>query len=153
MPAAIAIPLIVGAASSVAGAAISAHAAGKAADQQRDASNQALGFQRDIFQQQQAALNPYINLGTSAIGRYNQRYGGAPAGGVGTGLGFDAVGPVRPVAAYGPQTGPVVRVQAPTGEIAMLPQAQAQIAVSKGARILDSGAPNGPQQTHIPLGY
>jgi hypothetical protein len=42
----------------------------------------------------------------------------------------------------------MVRVQAPTGEVAMLPMTQAQAAVAKGAKILGPGGP--PQGGMMP---
>ena len=162
MPAAVAIPLII-AGSSVAGAAISAHAAGKAADQQAAAGDKALGLQRDIYNQQSQALSPYIGLGYGAMDRYNQHYGGGmPTGGAMNGGGYNmppggfglSNAAVPRVNAPMPQRAGLVRVQAPTGEVAMLPQVQAQRAVQMGARILDTGGPN-PSigQTHMPLSY
>ena len=89
MPAAIAIPAIIGAVGSVAAAKIGSNAAQNAAQTQANAANQARQFQQQQFQQvlpyvtsgmQQAqqAFNPYQQLGQSAIGQLYQRLGMQP---------------------------------------------------------------------------
>jgi hypothetical protein len=72
MPAAIAVPAIIGAASSLGGAAISARASGRAARQQTQAADRAAAVQRDVYQQQMALAQPYLQAGAgsvSALGR------------------------------------------------------------------------------------
>src|SRR4051812_17102967 len=79
MPAAIAIPAIIGAAgvgAQVAGSAIQAHSAGKAAKAQEQASNQALDFSRGVYNNQMRMVDPYVQMGTDAFSRlYSQHYG------------------------------------------------------------------------------
>lgn len=70
MPAAIAIPLIVSAASAgaqVYGAHKAAGAAKDAARTQTKAGNQALDLQRDIYQDQMARQQPYMDAGRNAV--------------------------------------------------------------------------------------
>ncbi|WP_186058956.1 hypothetical protein [Burkholderia gladioli] len=57
----------VGAATGLAGAAVSSSAASSAADTQADAANRAADLQNQQWQQTQANLKPYLQLGTSAI--------------------------------------------------------------------------------------
>ncbi|QKM52155.1 hypothetical protein [Burkholderia glumae] len=57
----------VGAATGLAGAALSSSAASSAADTQADAANRAADLQNQQWQQTQANLKPYLQLGTSAI--------------------------------------------------------------------------------------
>lgn len=67
MPA-IAIAAGIGAVGSIASAAIQSRAAGRAADTQENAANNALGLQRDIYNQTRADLAPYRDAGASAVG-------------------------------------------------------------------------------------
>ncbi|WP_186035150.1 DNA transfer protein p32 [Burkholderia gladioli] len=57
----------VGAATGLAGAAVSSSASKSAADTQADAANRAADLQNQQWQQTQANLKPYLQLGTSAI--------------------------------------------------------------------------------------
>ena len=80
MPAAVLIPMIIGAGASVAGAAIQAHAAGKASDAQQASQAKALGLDQQIYQTQLARTQPYVNAGTTALGGLMQNYGpGGPS--------------------------------------------------------------------------
>lgn len=147
MPAAIAIPAIVGAASagaSVVGAKMQSNAAKKAAQTQVDASNQALGRYEQINR-------PYLDLGQSAattLGRVMQ-----------PGMGYspqqqraDVMGsayrPNQPISAQlgespspfmqamGPM-GQTVKIASPDGsEVRDVPRQQAQMYLSRGGRIV-----------------
>lgn len=59
----------VAAAGGVADAAIGAHAAGKAADQQAASADKALGFQQQVFDTQQANQAPFVSAGQTSIGK------------------------------------------------------------------------------------
>jgi hypothetical protein len=74
MPAAIAIPAIIGAVGSIGGAAIAAHGAGKqagaamsAADLQHQDAQDALNFQKQEFNTQQANQAPFLKAGQGAV--------------------------------------------------------------------------------------
>lgn len=64
-----AIAIGVGAAASVGSAAIGAHAAGKAADQQAQSADKALGFQHEVFDKQQENQHPYLEAGKTSINK------------------------------------------------------------------------------------
>lgn len=96
MPIAAAIPAIIGAAGAVGGAAISAHASGKAADQQVQASNQALGVQQDIYNQQRSDLAPWRNAGAGALGLLSQGLGLPSSGASGGGGSMGSMGSMLP---------------------------------------------------------
>lgn len=100
MPAAVAIPLIVGAASTAAtvyGAKKSADASKNAARTQTAAGDQALGLQRDMYQQQQANLAPYRALGNGSLGNLGnfQSFAGVP-GSFGAGVQAQYQRPLSP---------------------------------------------------------
>ena len=72
MPAALAIPLIMGgvsAGATVAAAKIGSNASKNAAKTQVDASNQAQAVQQQVYQDQQKAQSPYMQLGQQAAGK------------------------------------------------------------------------------------
>ena len=58
---------LISAGAGLAGAAIQSHQTGKAVDAQKDASEQALALQKDIYNQQVANLSPWRNTGAAAI--------------------------------------------------------------------------------------
>lgn len=80
MPAAVAIPAIIGAAGSVGGALIQRHAANSATQAQTDASDKALNLQRDIYTQQRNDLAPYREGGAGAMSLLNLGLGITPQG-------------------------------------------------------------------------
>lgn len=173
-----AIALGVGAASagaSVYGAKKSADASKGAAKTQSAAADKAMAAQQAGYQQQRADFDPYRQAGVAALGRLGATAGtytgGMPQQGPPQGqpmqmgqLGMRPPGGPMPgqgvpqmqaqMGMGGPQgggmaQGGMVRVIAPTGEVAMLPAAQAQLAVQRGARIDNSGGggmPGGPMQ-------
>ena len=156
---------IAGLGAGVAGSAIQAHAAGNAADIQRQSANQALGLERDIYNQNVSRVQPYINAGYSSLGNLMNQYGGgqnfsnqvagqlAPFQGA---VGMQNIQvPQQPPPQMAPpqqvgygQTpaaaagGGLVTVQAPTGEVKQVTPQQAQMYVQRGARILGGGPPS-----------
>jgi hypothetical protein len=83
MPAAIAVPAIIGGGAALGGAAISAHAAGSASRQQQQAADRALAVEGRIYDEQKARLQPYMQAGSESLNRLmrgywnNQPYGAA----------------------------------------------------------------------------
>lgn len=141
-------------AASLAGAKMAANASKNAAKTQAAAGQQAIQAQQAGYQQQRQDFNPYLQAGTAALGRMGQTAGTytggppqpppqGPPQGLGQ-LGMPPQGAPPQMAGGSPPQGGMVRVQAPTGEVAMLPQAQAQLAVQKGAKILGPGGPPQP---------
>lgn len=110
MPAAVAIPLIVGAASAgsaVASAKIQSNAAKNASKTQVASQDKAQAFNQQAFQQQQAALQPYISGGQDAFSRLMaQHYG---TGGLSPGMRGTATLPGQTFTPPGPppQAGPL----------------------------------------------
>ena len=82
MPAAIAVPAIIGAAgvgTSLAGAKMASNAAHDASRQQQDATNRAQAFNERVYADQQRLMNPYQQAGQYALGNLMARqYGGSP---------------------------------------------------------------------------
>ncbi len=155
MPAALAIPLIVGAGATVASAAIGAHASGKAADQQAASGQQALGVEQQQYANSQRLLAPYQYGGPALAGLNhpvnNQGNGMPPPMLYGAGqtipqapklAGYGYTPNARAMALGGPQAASgasnsgMVTVQAPTGETRQMSSQQAQLAVQHGARIV-----------------
>lgn len=69
------VPALVMAGGSIGGAAIAAHASGKAANEQEQTAQQALGFQQQQFNAAQQQLAPYRQLGTMSLGSLYQMAG------------------------------------------------------------------------------
>lgn len=69
MPAAIAIPALVGVGSTVAGGIVQSKAAKGAAKVQQEAAAKALAFQQQQYQQARQDFDPYLQQGAGAIGR------------------------------------------------------------------------------------
>src|SRR3990167_498353 len=146
MPAAIAIPALIGAAGSVGGAVIASRGAKGAAKTQSTAANLAGRRQeratqdalryiesRRTGQPVGAPTSPYPPGGSNlqAISRLSPTAPGRPPGPV-------QGGPVNsaPLSIWMPQQGQMVTVQAPTGEQRSVPAAQVQRYVSRGARVV-----------------
>lgn len=68
MPAPILIPSLITAGASLGSALIGRSAANNAEKEQQQATDQALGLQRDMYQQTRADLAPYRNVGSGAVG-------------------------------------------------------------------------------------
>ncbi len=135
MPAAIAVPAIVGGAAALGGAAISAHAAGSAAKQQKAAANEATALSGRIYDEQKQMLNPYIQAGTSSLARLTDAYwNNRPYGSFAPSVG----GPVT-----GPTPGFQSALQAPQGWQQPRPQAP------QGGGVLMRG-PDGSTRTIAP---
>lgn len=160
MPAAIAIPAIIGAAgagASLVGAKMGSNAARDAAKLQTDSAAKAQQFTQRAYDDQKAALQPYMQAGQQSLGALMARYAGqplqnrfAPGGGqaaepfqppqggmsLGSGLGQGGApqGGPPPMQAP-PQGGGMVRVKAPTGEMAQFPEGSPglQQALARGA--------------------
>ncbi len=139
---------------SVAASKIGADASTKAAGQQVNAANQALGVQQQQYQNTQKLLAPYQYGGPVAASLNhpvtNQTMNPAPTlrptttlGALATyggGQGLPGQSPQMPSqmppSGAPTQNGGMVTVQAPTGETRQMPMAQAQLYAAKGARIL-----------------
>lgn len=74
MPAAVAIPALIGAGGSLGSALIGSRAAGKAADQQSQAMQKALDFQNKVYDQQIGFQQPFIDAGQFGIGQLMQGF-------------------------------------------------------------------------------
>lgn len=160
MPAAIAIPAIIGAAgvgTSIAGAKIAANASRDAARQQQDATNRAQAFNQQIYQDQQKLMNPYTQAGQYALSNLMARqYGGspnqfaptpgygapmgqAPAQGYSPMLGNMGGAPPPQVPQGPPQVpqGDLVTLQGPDGSTKQVPRAMAPLYLQRGARMVN----------------
>ena len=146
MPAAIAIPALIGAAGSVGGAVIASRGAKGAAKTQSTAANLAGRRQeratadalryiesRRTGQPIGAPASPYPPGGANldAVSRLSPTAPGRPPGPV-------QGGPVQtaPLSIGMPPQGQMVTVQAPTGETRQVPAQQAQYFVSRGGRVV-----------------
>lgn len=69
------IPTLISAGTRLGGALLGSHAAGKAAQQQEAAIQQALNLNRDIYGQTMSGLNPYIQMGPQSLTRLSQFVG------------------------------------------------------------------------------
>lgn len=124
MPAAVAVPAIIGGASSVVQGIMGHKASKDAAKQQSAAADKAMAVSRDVYGQQMAGMQPYAQVGGQANSLMG-RLMGAPAGAT-----FASPGP-----AGMPQAPPaMVRLQAPDGSVQAVPQHLAQQFIAKGAR-------------------
>ena len=143
MPAGVLIPALIGAGGTVAQAAIGAHSAGKAADTQSAAADKALALEKSIYDTTQGQISPYQQLGTSSLANLaGYANGGGPqmnANGVGYHPGFTpqpmTLSGMQPTAPQAP-TGPLVTVQAPTGETRQMTRAQAEPFLARGAKLV-----------------
>ena len=143
--------------SSLVGAKVASNAAKSAAKTQSQATDRALAVNQQVYNQQRQDQNPYMQVGqqgltnlSQIVGNQQPRFGGGlnpsqpqmqPPMNLGT-TGRPPMpqgGPQIPQGAPmggGGQSGPMVTVQAPTGETRQVPQALAQQMVAKGARIV-----------------
>ncbi len=166
MPAAIAIPAIIGAASagaSVVGAKMSSNAAHDAARMQSQSADKAQAFNQQMWQAQQQALAPYQQAGQQSLAALMQRQGGpsleqransyvsaAQNGGgslgqaprpVGAGQSLGAMQQGAPMGAAMPYQGPAggpqtVMMVGPDGTQRAVPIAQVQEATRRGAKMV-----------------
>jgi hypothetical protein len=135
MPAAVAVPAIVGGATSLAQGIMGHHAASTAAKQQSAAADKAMAVSRGVYNDQMAGMQPYANVGGAANGLMG-RLMGAPAG-----ARFASAGPQQAPA----PSGPMVHLQAPDGSVQAVPQQFAQAFIAKGAKPV-----SGPQGGGMP---
>jgi hypothetical protein len=139
MPAAVAVPAIVGGATSLAQGIMGHHAASTAAKQQSAAADKAMAVSRDVYGQQMAGMQPYANVGGAANGLMG-RLMGAPAG-----ARFASAGPAQAPGGMPQGGGAMVHLQAPDGSVQAVPQQFAQAFIAKGARPV-----SGPQGGGMP---
>lgn len=171
MPAAVAIPAIIGAAgvgAQLVGAKMASGASGRAARLQVNSADRAQQFNQQAYADQQRAMSPYMQAGQQALGGLMSNYGGKalsnpyapqgmstqgqplyggmssqppeqpqgpPQGASGPPQGAP-MAPTQGMAPQGqPQGGGVVRVKAPTGEMAQFPEGSPglQQALQRGA--------------------
>lgn len=146
MPAVVAIPLIIGAASAgsaVASAKIQSNAAKNAAKTQVASQDKAQTFNQQAFQQQQAALQPYISGGQDAFSRLmSQHYG---TGGLSAGMQGTAVLPGQGFTPQPPRGAPPQGGPGPLGQAMGGPPMGPQ-----GPQAL-AAPPGGPQGQPGPL--
>lgn len=137
MPAAIAIPLITGAASagaSIVGAKMASNSANNALRAQERSAAQAQNVQRDQFQQQQQRMQPYVNVGqqaTQTLGQLGQQR--APM--------FNAQQPgggFNPQSIYGqqPSMGGMVNMRTPDGQVRRVPANMVEQAKMHGGQVV-----------------
>lgn len=74
MPAAIAVPAIIGGASALGGSAISAIETSKAVNAQKQAAAQALGYQKSAYDDAKTNLSPFITGGQTAFSQLMNSY-------------------------------------------------------------------------------
>lgn len=141
---------LIGGGASVAGAAIGSHAAGKAADTQAASADKALALEREMYQQAQQNYAPYLALGSSTLPKLLSLAGsstpnlGLPGNvanpyGSGTPSWASAFASPKSVG-YGQTpaaaSAGMVRMQAPTGEVQMVPASKRAMYEARGARAL-----------------
>lgn len=105
MPAAVAIPAIIGAAgvgTQIAGAKMASNASKRAADQQVAATREAQAFNQRAYDDQQRALSPYLQAGQQSLGSLMSQYSGQPLQNPFAPQGMNAQGQPQ----YGPMQGP-----------------------------------------------
>lgn len=159
MPAAIAIPLIIGAASTgaqVAGTVVAHKAASKAAKVQKAAEDQALALQKQQYQDAQQRYVPYQQVGQSALPTLQSLAQNHPALPYGTNLaGLSVYGSQPPMSQPGGNGGPssmlqgsgsmgggqaqgggMVTLQAPDGSTQSVRPELVSHYVQKGAKVL-----------------
>lgn len=146
MPAAIAIPLITGAATAgaqVVGAKLASNAAQNAARTQSQAADRALAYQQQLQQQQRQDFTPYQQAGASAMGQLGRLANApqpvfnasAPMGQLGLPP-QQAPQPPQNFQQAGQNNQGMVKVQAPDGEIRQYPASAAQMLIARGAKLV-----------------
>lgn len=128
------------AAGSVAAAKIQSGAAKDAAKTQTAAANQSLAFQQQQYQQQRQDFAPYQQNGVQAGSRLGQMASTPPPSFTpgrpqAPQLGMPPIA-TPPTSSPQPQQGRMVLLQAPDGSTKQLPEALAQQAVQKGAKVI-----------------
>ena len=153
MPAAVAVPALIGGAASLGSAIIGSKAAKSASKQQIAAGDKALAVNERVYADQQRQMAPYMALGSDAMNRYQSRYGSPgvslggnamspqmpqggrpmPAGAQPTGQAMPRGGPSLGMALPGAQGGGMVAMRAPTGEVAQVPESDVPRLMAAGA--------------------
>lgn len=121
-----ALPYLIDVGGNVVGSVLNQRAASKAADQQKDAAQQGIDLQKQVWSDIQRNQAPFIQTGQGAITRLNGLMGGSPLN-----LGQPSA-PAPSNAAPLSLQAPMVNVRAPDGEVRALPQNVAEIAIQKG---------------------
>lgn len=120
-------------------------AAKKAAAQQVEQANRGLATNQQVYNDQRALMNPYVQGGQDAYARlFSQQFG--------TPYQPPAQAPTAPQIPQGPPAGArpnpfqqamggqpaggMVTIQAPTGETRQVPREQAQMFVSRGGKVV-----------------
>lgn len=148
MPAAIAVPAIIGAASTAAqmyGAHKASSAAKQAADQQSASADKAQAFNQQVYNDQRTMMQPYVTGGQSAFGSLLSGWqakqpGGAPAPGPAPrpsafGQAFGAPQPQQAAPQQPPMGGgAMVSLRAPDGSVQDVPEQLAGQFIAKGAQ-------------------
>jgi hypothetical protein len=154
-------PLLIGAGASIVAGDVRSEAAKKAAKQQMQASDEAMGETRRVFEDTRAGYAPYQNVGTSAAGSLGSLLGLPPVSSApvtGAVPQPAALGPLRPAGALpgGPGASSAMLnqgssagtlggaagvqvLQAPDGSVKTVPAAQAQWYIQRGARAVETG--------------
>ena len=148
MPAPVAVPLLVGAVTSGAtlyaakkgadasrnAAATQTAAADRAGQLQYDLGMKSLDFQRQMWDQGQANMQPWMNMGRSALGALGAGMGlsggGAPA------MGGPSRMPSGGMGQGGYSAPAMVMMQAPNGQSKQVPQAMVEHYKAMGARVV-----------------
>lgn len=135
MPAAVAVPAIIGAGATIATAKIGSDAAKGAAKTQERATDRVLQVNRQVYDDQRKLVDPYVQAGTVSLGNLMKQHWG------GQGMPTGAPAEPRPVGtgrtagtSLASMGGGRVRLQAPTGEVAEVPAYLADRAIARGAR-------------------
>lgn len=147
MPAALLIGAGISAATGLIGANKQANAAKDAARTQSQSADRAIALQRDIYQSQLGLMQPYIHGGTQAFDSMMRQYGdaGRPMANyqpMPSGLMQGRQGRAQPPMGGGlmggaPRAGGgQVKLQAPNGEVQIVPAAHAQHYIGLGAKPL-----------------
>ena len=150
MPAALLVPSLISAGTSIAGGIMGSRASKKAAETQVKSGDKALALQGNLYQQQQAMNQPYMNLGQSAIGNLGALVGrpqAMPTMNPATSLGQSPMGMAGPgnrTAGPGqtvgqsmlrPGAGGSVRMRAPDGSVNTVPAEQVSFYTQRGAQV------------------
>lgn len=145
MPAAIAIPAIIGGGASLASAAIGAHAAGSARKEQQQATNQALAVNKGIYEGQQKLTNPYVQAGYTSLANLMQDHwgqrAGVPQAGAPSYGGPDsqryAMQNQPGLGDYSSAMSGGVQMRAPDGSVKAVPQQLVEKYRAKGAQVIN----------------
>lgn len=143
MPAAVLVPSLISAGTSIVGGIMGSKAAKNAAKTQVESGDKALGLQGHLYQQQQAMNQPYMNLGQSALGNLGAMVGrpqAMPTANPATmgpqGRQMPPGGQTVGQSMLRPGGGGMVRMRAPDGSENAVPPDQVQFFLQRGAQVL-----------------